>query len=255
MAFDLGLPYDISKPNLCKHIQRISQMDPNALAKQAMDRQMFRISTTVATPDEFSQGNAAKFVCRNRAVDHMSGRDPYNYNDTDLAFYRDSDDAVWCFISDEFPDLLADQINPITRGPLPDKILQEMKHKQLLAHRAGLPQRNSGNRPLTYLQALQKLKTNDQINNDHSNEIEQAFFETARSYGVGSHSIESLTKAQAQTILNGLNYDVRLEGLTVSHARMTFIRALYDELLSNPSMASIVFDLIKVQRVPINSTY
>ncbi len=260
LAFELGLPHDIPKSQLCQHLERISKNDATKLAQQAEQRQMTRISTTVSTPDEYAEGaNQQRFLCRNRAVEKMMGRNPYHYNDDDLVFYRDESDAVWCYISDEFPSLLADQVNPITNQPLPSKTITEMKHKQVLAKEAGLPLRDPAHQPLTYQQVLSKLTAKDSINNKANERIEQAFFETARIYGIYPDDIHKLKPDQAQAILNDLAIGIRrkidLTDLHISHKRMTFIRVLYQKMLHDPSSAQTIFNYIKVIRTPTTALY
>ena len=185
----------------------------------------------------------------------MKGKNPYAYNDVDLAFYRSRDGAVWCYTSDEFPDLLADQINPITREKLPTKLLTEMKHKQNQSDAVGISPRDPAHPPLTYQEGLRKLHQVDTVNNRENHKIEKAFFKIADIYGLDKENIHKLTRDQAEFLLNelleissenGTKRRLEVAQLDPSYARMTFIRVGYKILSRNPKIIPDFFQSIKM---------
>ena len=252
LAFELGLPSDLNRDSLCRHLSQLAQQDIDTLVKMAKDRQVVRVSTSVARPDEYNRENLSRFLCSNRAVEYLQGRDPYEYNDDDLVFYRDNSDSVWCFVSDSFDSLLEDGLNPITGQPLPRKILREMIHKKNLAADLGL-KRDSASPPLTYRQALNQLQVSDNIDDSYNNRLSDAFYRTANRYGVDSTGVQSLSKDDMIRILEGipLTREVDLTILNTAHARITFIHALYERMINAPKQTPIIFDLIKSRLVPI----
>ena len=256
MAFNLGLPNNPDRKSLCRELTKISADNPSKLEQAAIRRQVNRIAADVSAPEEYLKGVDQKgLLCRNRALDKLKGKNPYAYNDVDLAFYRGQDSAVWCYTSDEFPNLLTDQINPITRKPLPTKLLTEMKHKQDQTQAVGITPRDPANPPLTYKEGLQKLHQIDTINNRENQRIEKAFFKMANSHGVDKENINKLTKDQAEFLLieflqmNGENTTKRrleLTPLDSSYSRMTFIRVGYEILSYNSELVPKFFQSVKM---------
>jgi hypothetical protein len=251
LAFDLGLPIDQNRKTICQELIKISGDDPDKLNQAAIRRQVNRVSSQVSTPEEYLKGVSTEaLLCRNRDLDKLKDKNPYAYNDQDLAFYRGEDGAVWCYTSDEFPDLLTDQINPITQEPLPAKLLEEMKTKQLQVSLAGLEVRDTAHPPPTYQENLKKLRQVDTINNRENERIETSFFKLANSYGVSKEEVSKLTKDQAEYLLRELlknsEREIELRPFGPSQARMTFIRVSYETLIKNPSSTREFFQLIKI---------
>ena len=258
MAFNLGLPIDSDRKSLCRELNQISIDNPNKLEQAAIRRQVNRIAADVSIPEEYLKGTDQKgLLCRNRALDKLKGKNPYAYNDLDLAFYRSRDGAVWCYTSDEFPDLLADQINPITREKLPTKLLTEMKHKQNQTAAMGISPRDPANLPLTYREGLRKLHQVDTVNNKKNKKIEDSFFKMAEPYGVSKENINKLTRDEAEFLLMELSEAsndktkrrLELTPLDPSYARMTFIRVGYKILFYNLSLIPSFFRSIKMMTV------
>ncbi len=255
MAFNLGLPMDSDRKSLCRELSQISIDNPSKLENAAIRRQVNRVAADVSIPEEYLKGVDQKgLLCRNRALDKLKGKNPYAYNDIDLAFYRSRDGAVWCYTSDEFSDLLSDQVNPITREKLPSKLLTEMKHKQNQTAAMGISPRDPANLPLTYREGLQKLHQVDTVNNKKNKRIEDSFFKMAEPYGVVKENVNKLTRDEAEFLLKELTEEsnkkikrrVELAPLDSSYARMTFIRVGYKILFYDLGLIPSFFGSIKM---------
>lgn len=233
-----GLDPTQSKVEICNALDRLAEADPERLLQAAIRRQQGRVSTDLANLNEYIGGTAPVLVCRNQAV---TDTNPYEYNDLDLAYYRDTSNAVWCFTRDTFQNLLETKTNPYTLQALPESFQFQLQNRLDFARRLGLDSTNQSLIPFS--QAIELLRQPDTIERttEESTRYVETLVQTATIYGLSPEQVRNLTRTQMERLLQLLGINTLISTLAPSHAMVTFARLVQDRLREQPDLASLFF--------------
>src|SRR5262249_21155172 len=137
----------------------------------------------------------ANLVCRNKA---LLPNDPLDYNDIDLAYYRDDQGAVWCFASDTFDSLLENGVNPYNNTVLPNSFIEELRYRITILKRLGIDATANGiyvsRIPTTFARSIDSLTAKDTISEKTSGAYLDNFIRLANQNGISSETIRTLSK-------------------------------------------------------------
>lgn len=234
IAFELNLDFNQSREAICNKLKQISLLDKNQFLESAIRRQEDRISSELSTVLDFPKGSLppkARCSLKSTVINN-----PYAYNDTRMAFYRDSEvDEVWCFTSDTFSNLISTKTNPYTGRPLPDKFLQTIKAQVNILKEMGLFNFNN-----TIKDTLKEYFERNKINNKKTDYAYNTVVKCLSLYGLSEERLNSLNEVTiGETILNDI-CDVKLrilEFLSPKHMVIIATRIIYSisKKIENPS--------------------
>ena len=129
LAYQLNINPEISKDVLCHRIKNIMKSDPCLIKYSIIERQKSRIRSDVAYINEFGDLDCPlppDIECLNNSlVENL-----YDYPDSDIAYYRDFQDTLWCFTSNNYIKMLDRNVNPYTNVPFPKSFTVKVQ-KQL----------------------------------------------------------------------------------------------------------------------------
>jgi hypothetical protein len=225
LAMSLNIGID-GKAGICDRLLALSRADKEALKQAARVRQQQRMSADVATTDQYLNDKTPTVMCHNRS---LLAHDPDEYNDIDIAYYKDDQGAVWCFTSDAFNTLLKTRMNPYNNTALPQFFLDKVSYQLNMLQRLGLEnitQIITMKAPMTYGEALDKLNEVDVISNIESEDAVNTFIQLGVQNNFSLLSIRDLTKEQMMAALRTIGYDIDLKLLTDSHALIITARLL-----------------------------
>jgi hypothetical protein len=238
----VALSLDI-EGSVCNQLEQLAQSDPAVLAEAASKRQQLRMSAKLGTVQEFISGTPS-FVCRNAT---LLSHPPSEYNSLNLAYYRDEQDAVWCFSSDMFPGIVETGVNPNNQAKLPESFREEVRYQMKIIQSLGLDIKN----PVTVTQSLNQLVEKDKISALNSEKAVNLFLTRAADHGVSPQTIKKLSKEQMTAILKLLGYNGELfdfTPLTNSHALTSFARTgNYLIVTDTTTLANELFRAISAQ--------
>jgi hypothetical protein len=247
LAISLNIDHTMSKAAICENISNLSKADKESLKEAAKRRQQMRMSSDLGTINEFIGGKTPTLVCRNRSV---LPHDPFDYNDIDLAYYRDDQGAVWCFGSDTFESILETGINPYNSTILPDSFKEQLKFQINALKRLGINNGCSGlmtsRIPLTFSKAIDNLTSKDTVSENPCEQSMRDFIQLANLNNVSADTIRNLTKQQMIDALRTIDYDVDLSLLSTSHALATTSRIISDLNRTDPDSVPVFFGAISL---------
>jgi len=252
LAISLNIDPNMSKTALCDTINILSKADKEALKEAARKRQQLRISADMGTTNDFLGGKIPNLVCRNKT---LLPHDPYDYNDIDIAYYRDDQGTVWCFTSDAFTNILETGINPYNSTVLPDTFKEQLRYRINLLKRLGIDANRGevgvyatrlASTPVTFSSSIDSLTNKDMINEKSSEQALDLFVQLASRNGISSETIKSLTKENMMNALRSVNYDINLTQLSTSHALITTARIVEYMNYTNPDNVKIFFSSLGV---------
>lgn len=232
LALSLNIP-DVSsdKCEICNYITDLSKNDPQQLKEAAIRRQELKVSAaTLGASDYIESIDQPLKICRNRKI---LTKDPYDFNDVQLAYYVDSKDVNWCYTSDMYDNLLAGKKNPTTGEQLPDNFIGQLKNKQRTLTSLGIETVNT----TTFSEGVDKLTRQDKISDRVTNRELEIFKSTAQINGINSLRFKNMSQQQLQSILTQYGRSVNLIPLTQEHAYVTFARVSNNIIANNPQLA------------------
>jgi hypothetical protein len=244
LAVSLNIDPSMSEAAICNNISRLAKADKDALKEAAKRRQQMRMISDMGTMDEFLNGKTPNLTCRNAS---QLPHSPFEYNDVDIAWYRDDQGAIWCFSSQSFAGLLETGVNPYNQTLLPTTFLEQIQYQidvlQTLGIAAGEGDVGiySSHVPVTFTEAIDSLTKEDKISESASADAVSHLTTLASQYGISASVLRSLTRANMTAALRSIGYDIDLSGLTTSHALVTTARVISDmkETDLDPFFASI----------------
>ncbi len=243
LAFSLNIDPTSSKETICQNLAALSKADPSALKGAAIRRQMTRISSDVTSIEDFlTRPDLRKYLCRNRT---LTDRNPYEYNDIDISYYKDDGGAVWCFTSDQFDRLRDNKTNPYTGERLSDMFMEGLSRQRNMVKRLGITTTDVK----TYSEAIDDLTKRDTISNKNSEQITRAFTDMAHINGVSQEELNNLSQRQMTAVLLSLGNNTDLRRLTLSHAKITFYRIGYRMIRDKSDIAASFFNNLKAVMV------
>jgi hypothetical protein len=237
LAISLNIDPSMSQAAICENITLLSKADKQALKEAAQRRQQLRIAADLGTVNEFMNGRTPTLVCRNKG---LLSHDPIDYNDIDLAYYRDDQGAVWCFGSDLFANLLESGINPYNSVVLPESFKVQLRYRLDALRRLGL----SGvtpRVPTTFAQSIDGLTAKDAIKETTSAETLNKFIQLAVQHGMTAETVRSLTKDRLMAALRSIGYDVDLTPLSTQHALVTVAYIITSTQKTDPDASAPFF--------------
>lgn len=251
IAISLNIDPTMSKAAICQKISKLSEADKDALKEAAKRRQSMRLAAEMGTLNEFLNGQTPHITCRNRNV---LPHDPLDYNDHDIAAYRDDQGAVWCFPSDTFASLLETGVNPHNQTALPQSFKIKLRYKlevlRLLDIDAdqGSIGLYSSRVPITFSQAIDDLTKPDAISERDSEGAWRHLLQLSAAAGVTVETLRSLSKEDMMAALRTIGYDVNLRPFSHSHALVTMAHIVrnansdlrpkfFDALAAEPMLA------------------
>jgi len=246
LAYMLNLDPFARRTEICSSLTRLHQADPTELKAAAIKRQMLRVSSSVAAPDEYISNISARasLLCRNRA---LLDANPYEYNDLDLSFYKDEGGVLFCFTSDMFEHLLKTKRNPYTEQPLPLDYLKSIKSQRNALKRLGYDvgsytEDSDLGKPATFSAGLDRLQQPNQISNDQSEDITSSLIRAAACHGLPEEVIMEISLDTMESALQAVEiWEPQLARLPIANARVTFYRIAAQLLHQKPDCMPVLF--------------
>ena len=241
MAFDLNLDYNMSEEKICNKLRQISLVDKMDYYESAVKRQEERISSEVASNEEYlGNKKLTKSLCNAKSTIITN---PYAYNDARMAFYKDPKDGeVWCFTSDTFTNLIASQINPYNGNPLPLKFVETIKAQVNILRELGVYDTNTNIKD-----ALKEIYERSVINNVKTEYAFNTVVKCLSLFGVSEERFSTLKSiTQEDTILRDI-CGVRIKHfdfMTLRHRIMTTARIIYSLSKSKDEAPSDIYEQI-----------
>lgn len=245
LAIALNIDPNMSRAAICESINTLSKADKEALKEAARRRQQLRIAGDLGTMNEFLNNKTPILVCRNKG---LLPHDPLDYNDADLAYYRDDQGAVWCFSSDSFASLLESGVNPYNSTALPDSFKDELRYRIGVLKRLGIDATRgevgiyAARVPVTFTQTIDSLTAKDVVSERTSAEALETFTRLASQHGLSPETIRTLSKERMEAALNSIGYEVKLAPLSTAHALVTTARIVAYIHQTDPEALRAFFD-------------
>jgi len=249
LAISLNIDPTMDKKQICMKIEDLSKSDKELLKETAKKRQQIKISVDVSTPSEFITNNGEfqvpVFQCKNH---YGKDKNPLNYNDLELVYYRDSDNNLWCFTSDSFSLLLESKTNPFNRKPLPSSFIEKIKYKISLLKKLGINV-DEGAIATTdinpsFIDSIDKIDDEDVITEKYSKRYINNFQNIAISNGISKETIDNITKQQVISLFKNIDIDLSFlndESISTTNAYIV-MASIIDELNEiNPPKVKLFF--------------
>lgn len=242
---DAAMPI-INKKETCVELYKLFKSDPERIKEDAVARIKDRIRTTAYTLSEFTSGNINVIECENKP----NNKDPLEYVDTALTYYRDDKSRLYCFPSFTYEDIKdSGFLNPITGERISVEAINRIETQLQMFKKLNI----NSNKIMSVGTAAEFLKNNEYITNDHTKYAEDTIINMFRSRGVP----EAILKNLATDIYNKILKIVSmcqgyLPELEKEHRFATFCKALYSFLKKNVEQVPYVLNAITVQQsVPL----
>lgn len=247
LAIALNIDHTMSQAGICDTINTLSKADKEALKEAAIKRQQMRMASDLGTMNEFLTGTIPSLVCRNKS---LLPNDPFDYNDIDIAYYRDDQGAIWCFGSDSFASVLESGINPYNSTVLPNSFKEQLRYQISFLDKLGVnASRGSiglyaSKTPTTFSKALDTFNNKDIITEENSKHALDIFNQTAIANGINLDIIRNLSKENMTHGLQSIGYDVNLSPLSTSHALVTTARVIEYLNRTDPELTRRFFETL-----------
>jgi len=229
LAISLNIYPTMNKSAICDNINNLAKADKEALKEAARRRQQLRIAADMGTLNEFLGDKTPNLVCRNRS---LLQQNPFDYNDIDLAYYRDDQGAVWCFSSETFSSILESGINPYNSTLLPDSFKEQLRYQIDVLRRLGIDANRgeigiySSRIPITFDKSIDSLTAKDIVSEASSEQALNLFIQLAGRNNLTPDTIRNLSKEQMMNALRSIDYTVNLAPLSTSHSLVTTSRII-----------------------------
>lgn len=249
LAISLNIDPTMSKSAICESISNLSKADKEALKDAARRRQQIRLASNLGTMNEFLGGKIPNLVCRNKS---LLPHDPFDYNDIDIAYYRDDQGAIWCFGSDAFQSILESGVNPYNSTLLPESFKQQLRYQIDVLKRLGVDASRgeigiySSRIPITFSQSIDSLTNKDVVGEKTSEQALDSFIQLANRNGLSSETVRSLSKDRMMDALRSIGFDVNLAPLSTSHALVTTARIVENINRTDPETVKTFFNSLNI---------
>jgi hypothetical protein len=248
LAISLNLDSTMSKNGICDAISSLAQADPDIVKEAARRRQQLRMSSDLGYITEFIQGNIPALVPRNK---NLLQYDAFDYNDIDVAYYRDDQGAVWYFSSDMFASLVETGKNPYNNTMMPPSFMETLKCQMDVLKRLGIDVNEgevgvyASKIAVTYDKSIDSLQEKDIVSEKASERAVNRFIQLACENGVSSDTIKSLTKEKMIESLKSIQFNVNYQSLSTSHALVTTARIIQHVNKTNPQLTKTYFNALR----------
>jgi hypothetical protein len=232
----------INKKETCDQLYKLFNDDPERIKEDAIARIKDRIRTTAYTLSEFTSGNINTIECENRP----NNKDPLEYVDTALTYYKDDKNRLYCFPSFTYEDIQdSGFLNPITGERISVEAINRIRSQLEMFKKLNI----NANKIIPVETAAEFLKTDQYINNEHTKFAEDTIINMFRSRGVPEAILRNLNAETFNKILKIVSMcQGYLPELTKEHRFATFCKALYSFLKKNVEQVPYVLNAITVQQ-------
>lgn len=251
LAISLNINPTMSKATICDSINNLSKADKEALKDAARRRQQLRLDADMGTMNEFLAGKVPNLVCRNKS---LLPHDPFDYNDIDIAYYRDDQGAVWCFGSESFSNILESGVNPYNSTLLPLSFKEKLRYQIDVLKRLGVNANHgeigiySSRIPTTFSSSINSLSDKDAVSEKSSEQALDLLIQLASRNGISANTIRNLSKDRMMSALRSINYNVNLAPLSTSHSLITTARIIEYINRTDPDSLQPFFDSLNVSQ-------
>ena len=230
------------KDVLCHQIKLITQADPDMVKQSTITRQQVRIRSDIAYINQFDNGELPPDIkCGNKS---LLSANMYDFPDVDIAYYRDYQDNLWCFTSNNFSKMLDKEVNPYTTELFPQWFLEDVGRKIDFISKY----RNMEDDPTPISVVLDNLNLPDTINNIYSDNDILRLNQILIEKGITEYKIENLSIDDMKKILvETFQLPTNLDNINKEHGKVTFLVVSYQELSNNPDLTSKYVNLIEEQ--------
>lgn len=238
LAYSLNIDTSKDKSSICADLSKAADQSPETLKIAAINRQKNRIAAEVHGPTDYATGRT-EIKCKNYSS--INGN-PFEYNDSSLAHYVDSNRNLWCFVAPDFENLVSNPVNPTTGEPLPGYVISKMRNSLDFFRAVGV----SPDRVVPLGEAANFLQKPDTINNANSDKINSNIINIGQLKGIYPAFLKNITTDKIMTVLELVNMQQDYIGsLTHHHQFSTMCRALYIYFKKYPESVDPIFTEIK----------
>ena len=149
----LGGSFGDNKQKMKSLFKSIMSSSLGKMADTFRERNIKRLSLNIASITEPLQENI-----HIENIDKIDN-DPFDYPTQLIAFYKDQDDKIWCFLSTSFENIERNGINPYNKKELMQDFIVEIKSKVELFSAFAI----NGNLCITIKELLDDLKKDEEI--------------------------------------------------------------------------------------------
>lgn len=244
LAISLNINPHLNKKSICEKLTNLSKTDPDVVKTASKSRQEARMISEMATVDEYANNNKPKLSCRNKS---LLKNDPNDYNDLEIAYFRDDQGAIWCIPSDMFASIIESGKNPYNETLFPSTFIDYITYKSNVLKKMGVAVDlgemgiYSSKIPMSFSEAIDSLTVKDKISEKTSEEALNKFRQLASENNISPATINSLSKLKMKQALRSINIDVDLTPLSISHSLITTARIITELDKSYPDLVSRFF--------------
>lgn len=153
--------------------------------------------------------------------------------------YIDSDNNNWCFLPEDFSQLISKRKNIYNNENLSDNLVKDLTAYNIMLEDLGIIKAESINN------VYNQLHENDTINNNESNKIVNTIEQSALILNVPVNKLRELNYDQMNAALKTIKMEQNeLQDLTREHQYVTFCRAAYEAIKREYKNAEIFFKAI-----------
>ena len=163
VAVYLGIPDDYNKEIFCNSVEHITSAELESIIKANQKRNMYAIGSKLNFLTDFINSSGTG-TCDNR----MDFNDnPLDYPGSLLAYYKDTNNKTWCFLSKDFEKLVHTKINPTTKSALPKDFINRLSSQIEVLKFFGFPL----DEPKTIAKLISDIKKSQMPTNIKTDEI------------------------------------------------------------------------------------
>lgn len=243
LAISLNIDASAPKKEVCMNLRNLNKKSSTTesednIKRAAIKRQKNRATGELFGASDYTSGTPDVY-CKN-----MSNfeNNPFDYGDASLAYYKDKNKNVWCFVASDYENILTNPVNPVTKEPLPAYFIQKIQKSMDIFKTAGVSVR----KVVPYGDALKNLKKNDTITNNSTMDAIETVLRLAQTRGIYGEILRNTTTEKMNYTLSVINMDQDYLPMlqTQSHKFATFCKAMYIYFKKNPESITEVFNYL-----------
>lgn len=235
LAASLNIDPSKDKAEVCSDLRSLASIDFNKLSGMELERQREQLRLSQPVTSRMNKKNTV--FCKN-----ASDIDPLRYTDNTLMFYTDKNSDSWCFSAGDFEELIRNPVNPITKEPLPPKVISHMADKMNLFQLVGI---NPGSLK-TYDESLKELYKKDTISNIRTSEAIGIVINLGTTRGITEARFKSVPYSKMIYVLDTINLSQDYFGtLPRDYQFAVFCKLLYYHFKKYPDTLDDILEIIK----------
>ena len=239
LSYSANIDITKSKSSVCSAISELTRQNPDTIVEAAISRQRQRMTVDVKSNIDYASGKT-EVMCKNFTP---ANGNPFEYNDTSLAYYTDSHKNTWCFVTSDFENILKNPYNPKTGEKLPAYFTERIQNSLNTFKSVGISPKN-----ITPIgKAIRDFNKPDSITNVSTNFINETIMRLVQIRGIYEERFKEISLENMNYILSiiGMEQDYLIR-LSQSHRFATFCKALYVIFKNDPSVANYALSQIKM---------